>query len=287
MSGFGDDARPFDADGPDTGAQYDRLDDDPMSSEDSLFLAPRLKFKAGGSLSLDGENPEQSTFEPSKAVPRQRADDLPDVLEPAFSETLHPVPDEAEALSSPISGVVADEDSVLANELSVAGLEDEARAANTIADVDDITFAPLEVNDVTTTPSGKFPSVRPINTPTDDLASYRDIDEERPVSDIRSNTPSSVTDGALAGRVQRIIAASESGATIKRADDVRVATDSADGEDITFEPVKAHDIASTPLGDVRPIQPLKTTAEGLAKYREVDGESLGAAVPSAVPLPVP
>ncbi|MEM9440194.1 MAG: fasciclin domain-containing protein [Pseudomonadota bacterium] len=286
MSGFGDDDRPFDADGPDTGAQYDRLDDDPMSSEDSLFLAPRLKFKAGGSLSLDGENPEQSTFEPSEAVPRQRADELPDVLEPAFSETLHPVPDEAEAFSFPISGVVADEDSVLENELGVAGLEDEAGVANTIADVDDITFAPLEVNDVTTTPSAKFPSVRPINTPTEDLASYRDVDEERPVSGVRSNTPSSITDGALAGRVQRIVAASESGATIKGADDVRVATNSADGEDITFEPVEAHDIATTSPGDVRPIQPLKTTTEGLARYREVDGDSLGAAIPSAVPLPV-
>ncbi len=286
MSGFGDDARPFDADGPDTGAQYDRLDDDPMSSEDSLFLAPRLKFKAGGSLSLDGENPEQSTFEPSKAVSRQRADELPDVLEPAFSETLHPVPDEAEALSFPISGVVTDEDGVLENQLGVAGREDEARAANAIADVDDITFAPLEVNDATTTPSGKFPSVRPLNAPAEDLASFRDVDEERPVSDVRSNTPSSATDGALAGRVQRIIAASESGATIKRADDVRVATNSADGEDITFEPVEAHDVATTPLGDVRPIQPMKITTEGLARSREVDGESLGVAVPSAAPLPV-
>ncbi len=43
------------------------------SKDGSVLLAPRLKFKAGGKLSADGDNPEQSTFRPSKKAQSRRS----------------------------------------------------------------------------------------------------------------------------------------------------------------------------------------------------------------------
>jgi uncharacterized surface protein with fasciclin (FAS1) repeats len=90
--------RPAIVDGPKAQARREALRADLSSDDESVLLAPRLTFKAGGKLGLDGDDAKQPTFQSSKKMPvrRSKAAGLqpfrPDPIasDPAKAEPLYP-----------------------------------------------------------------------------------------------------------------------------------------------------------------------------------------------------